>query len=190
MKVPYISAYVQEFPLKESAKLYYDNETQINYVDEGMNVKAINFVGPDTTVLTETVENRDEQDCYLKNDYLKRKITPNENENLKLVFGPETSIETFTHENSDRDEYLFLGPDTTTVTKTVEGSDLDSFIFGPETTIETNTVENSDADSALFDSIIIENTFDTKIVNKYKQQVFYGPETTIITRTIENSDEQ
>lgn len=183
MKVPYISAYVEEFPLRKSNELYYDNKTQINYIDEEMNIKAVSFIGPDTTALTETVENRDEQECYLDEEaFLKKNVanTNSENKKFKSFIGPDTTIETFTNENTDRDEYKFLGPDTTMITKTLEGSDLDNLVVGPKTTIETNTVENTDVDSY---------TLVSKIVNKNRQKLFYGPDTTIITRSNENTDD-
>jgi len=190
MKVPYISAYIEEFPLKESTELHYDNKTQINYIDEEMKIKAVSFIGPDTTVLTETVENRDEQECYLEEIFVKRKAADIENEKFKTVFGPDTTVETFTNENTDRDEYQFLGLDTTIVTKILEGRDLDSVVFGPKTTVETNTVENSDVDSTMLNSIMIERaTMITKLVDKYKEKLFYGPDTTTITRSSENTDE-
>lgn len=83
MKNPYISKYSQV----------------IIYQDKGVNP-------PETTVLTETVENGDEENSLLFSN------------------PPETTIVTKSIENSDdSDLYLFSGPETTTTTFTIENDD-------------------------------------------------------------------
>lgn len=119
MKKPYISRYIEEYSLESSPPLYYDNKTQISYTDKHKNRKAVAF-GPETTTLTETLENDDHQ-----------------------FLGPDTTKETATIENSDLDSY-FLGPDTTQLTKSIENVDLDNWVFGPDTTTLTFTNENND----------------------------------------------
>lgn len=125
MKTPYISNYVEEFPLQSGDGLFYDNATQINYIDNQKSMKVVDFnLGPDTTSLTETTENDDRN--YLQ-------------------FGPDTTQLTKSLENVDLDNYLF-GPDTTIRTFKIENND-DNIVyaFGPDTTISTRTIENSDS---------------------------------------------
>ncbi|AKM17552.1 hypothetical protein [Geobacillus sp. E263] len=126
MKKPYIINYAEEYYLKKVPVLYYDNETQINYIDEQKNIKALR-IGPETTIMTETTENIDPDEMY---------------------FGPETTRQTATIENSDENEY-FIGPDTTKRTFTIESEDRDEVYLGPDTTRLTKTIENSDPDESI-----------------------------------------
>ncbi|MBY0213869.1 hypothetical protein [Priestia aryabhattai] len=186
MKTPYIVNYIEEVPLQSSATLYYDNLTQINYLDNEKRVKATRFVagssltteeskdmlnrlvdlGPETTRRTETIENDDNNYC-----------------------GPDTTQKTATSENIDHDEFSFLGPDTTMFTKSVESNDADSIILGPETTTETATVENSDINTFILGPDTTRRTFTVETDDNRDLQVFLGPDTSIQTRSVENSDE-
>lgn len=102
MKTPYISKYIEEFPLHLSAPLFYDNHTQISYLSAEKEIKAYEInLGPQTTKQTERVENSDV-------DYL----------------GPDTTKTTFTVEPDDQQMFpFFLDPQTTTITRTIENSD-------------------------------------------------------------------
>ncbi|GEK31887.1 hypothetical protein KZO01_21960 [Kurthia zopfii] len=145
MKKPYIANYLEEVPLQQSAELFYDSKSQMNYIDNCFKIKAIEYNrGPQTTTLTETNENAD-------TDY--------------IYSGPETTIRTDSTENSDINYYCIetvekkginsltisnsvsLGPDTTRQTFTSESADENQQVFfGPDTTIETRTNENADFD--------------------------------------------
>ncbi|EEM80215.1 hypothetical protein [Bacillus thuringiensis] len=101
---PYIAKYVEEQTLQNSTNLVYDDITQISFINKEKNVKKINL-GPDTTIVTETIENADPDEYFLD---------------------PDTTIHTFTVENNDTDEH-YCGPETTRITKTLENIDPDEY---------------------------------------------------------------
>lgn len=168
MKTPYIINYMEEVPLQSSASLFYDNKTQINYLDKDFKIKAISFnYGPQTTTLTETSENTDTDAIYLGPDSTeKTAIIENSDLEQHSLAGPETTQFTKSNEATDTD-YFFNIIDKTTHATTNKSLYVNSFIIGPDTTIKTFTVESED-----------ENENFT----------FLGPETTRETRTTENSD--
>lgn len=126
MKRPYIIYYMETHELRPSPILFYDNETQINYMDEQKSIKALGY-GPETSQLTENIENSDPDESFL---------------------GPDTTCKTATIENMDQDEYL-VGPETTKQTFTIENDDKDEMYMGPETTRITRSIENSDSDEII-----------------------------------------
>lgn len=104
VKRPYIANYIEEYDLIEKNVLIYDNAAQISFINKEKGTKAFGS-RPDSTTLTETVENADSDEMYV---------------------GPDTTMETATVENRDFDENWF-GPDTTTLTFTVENTDPDEY---------------------------------------------------------------
>lgn len=165
MKIPYIINYIEEVPLQLSKPLYYDNLTQMNYLNDDKILKAVSFTsGPSTTILTEAIENSDDESINLGPDTT---IVTDTIENTDLSYcGPSTTEKTATIENADYDDHFFLGPDTTRLTKSTEAADTDYMSFDSETTRQTVNRENSEI-----------NTF------------ILGPDTTILTHSVENSDE-
>lgn len=105
MKKPYITNYCEEGTLKNNFTLFYDNLTQLNYLNSEFSIKAIDF-GPDRTIVTETVENSDHDEQYF--------------------IGPDITHATFVVENTDTDEFIF-GPDSTMSTRSIENLDNDDF---------------------------------------------------------------
>lgn len=110
MKKPYIFNYADVIPLEKSSDLFYDNKTQVNYLDSEYKSQAIisrKDKRPQTTILTETVENGDDEIIF-----------------KSLTFGPSTTRITFVVEQDDENEaILFSYPDTTKETRTIENSD-------------------------------------------------------------------
>lgn len=104
MKIPFIANYVEEYDFIENNVLIYDNVEQISFINKEKGNKAISY-GPDTTILTETVENGDHDEYW---------------------FGPDTTTLTFTAENADQDEF-YLVPETTRITRSLENSDSDEY---------------------------------------------------------------
>lgn len=147
MKIPYIVKHMEKVPLNKVDRLYYDNETQLNYLDASHLFKAIKFIfGPETTVLTETNENGDTEAIF--EDINSNNVTTSElniNTVNRLLLGPETTQFTKSVESTDADYYI-TGPDTTIRTYSIEPEDRDGelYVFGPDTTMQTRTLENSD----------------------------------------------
>lgn len=107
MKKPYIVNYSEEATLNINDALFYDNKTQMNYLNRELNIKAIDF-GPDKTTITETIENFDQDEQY--------------------IVGPDRTNTTFVVENVDTDEFGF-GPDSTVSTRSIENLDDDEFLI-------------------------------------------------------------
>ncbi|WP_150285052.1 hypothetical protein [Rummeliibacillus sp. TYF-LIM-RU47] len=145
MKIPYIVNYMKEIPLQPSAILIYDNKTQINYLDVDFKFKAVSInYGPQTTTLTETSENADNEGIYVGPEST---LFTDSVENSDLnYYGPDSSTEKTTTRGNSVKIGRFLGPDTTIRTFTVEqGDENENVIFlGPDTTTETRSTENSD----------------------------------------------
>ncbi|MGE8034687.1 hypothetical protein [Lysinibacillus sp. NPDC093692] len=107
MKKPYIVNYSEEGTLNTNHILYYDNKTQLNYLNNELSIKAIDF-GPDKTTITETIENFDHDEQYL--------------------IGPDRTHTTFVIENADTDEFVF-GPVSKVSTRSIENLDDDDFLI-------------------------------------------------------------
>lgn len=97
---------------------YYDEVTQVSYRDSNLKHKVI---GNGRTILTETIENSDEDEFRYQ--------------------GP--TLETAVVENSDADEFMSIG--STKTSFILETSDEDELYLGLWSE-ETRRIENSDAD--------------------------------------------
>ncbi|MFF2528840.1 hypothetical protein ACFVS2_07985 [Brevibacillus sp. NPDC058079] len=124
MKIPYIGLYLEEMELKETVVLFYDDVTQISYVDQEKKRKAIEANRLDkTTVETATTETSDADEIFLSETTRETRSIEN-NDPDEFLFD-KTTRNTFTNEASDPDEFILMK--TTRITKTIEDSDPDEY---------------------------------------------------------------
>ncbi|HFK1531035.1 TPA: hypothetical protein ACGXM6_004850 [Bacillus cereus] len=115
MNKPYIANFVEVQNLKSNTNLIYDDFAQVSFVNSKNNIKN-SILGPDTTALTETLENTDPDEMYLGLDTTMKTAT----------LDPDTTALTFTVENNDTDEH-YCEPETTRITKSIENIDADEY---------------------------------------------------------------
>lgn len=87
MRKPYIIQYAEEYNIQENITLFYDHNSQVNYLDKDKTRLAACFELQDRTIETRVIENSDYDESYL---------------------GPNTTRQTATLEDTDPDEYPFI----------------------------------------------------------------------------------
>jgi hypothetical protein len=145
MKKPYISLYAEEYELQENITLVYDHFTQLNYWDEEKTKNAACFGPRDKSIETRVIENSDVDENYVGPNTTRETATleVTDEDNYQLL-GPDSTKITETVENGDVD--FQLGPPTTRATFVVENDDKEEMLLGPDSTRFTKTLEVSDPD--------------------------------------------
>lgn len=116
----------------------------LNY-SETIDIKnRSNNVTVDTTRITETIEDIDDEQISALDVTMQTNTTEHSNTDELLA---QSTVYTFTTEPSDEDDILFINQTSTVVTRTTEASDEDISQFS---TIETKTVESGDDDIYTF----------------------------------------
>lgn len=125
MKVPYLASYMESFTQTVDRR-FYDFQDQISYLDSSKTKKLINMSLLDSTMLTEAVEDTDDDYIFLQGSTYITKAT--EDTDSDGIYLKESTIKTDAIEPGDFDEIYLL--ETTCETRASENSDPDALFPG------------------------------------------------------------